>query len=311
VADSVGFALEQSGGELSLFDPKSKQALSLLSKKKAEYWPVVTELGKTIAADPAKTAGLASTYFNIRNRFGYTTDEVLAGVTKEGVTIPIEDWQKRGLAFTTPMFGTQEDLKAQVDSYRALSAKLSKEGITPEEKLELEAQEETHPIYRLSKTLNLTNDRAVGAFIKSQEKVLRALGNVTPATRVVAPKPNQPNTPEVRPADAGGPVSRKAFEAEFSQPAGLDWFSQSNKILEQRDRLRTSLFSVIAEKFGVTEEGLGSSTFTTPAWKKVARNSKKYDELFNALPKAEQDAMYGEAMSRARQQNFSPIKARR
>lgn len=311
VADSVGFALEQSGGELSLFDPKSKQALTLLARKKAEYWPVVSELGKTIAADPTKTAGLASTYFNIRNRFGYTTDEVLSGVTREGVTIPIEDWQKRGLAFTTPMFGTAEDLKAQVDSYRALSAKLSKEGITPEEKLELEAQEEVHPIYRLSKALNLTNDRAVGAFIKSQEKVLRALGNVTPATKIESPKPGQPNTPIQPPATAGGPVSRKAFEAEFNQPAGLDWFSQSNRILEQRNQMRQALFSVMAEKLGVKDQQMGSSTFSTPGWKRIASDPAKYDALFSALPKAEQDAVYGEAMSRARQQKFSPIKASR
>ena len=219
------------------------------------------------------------------------------------------------MLFRSPMFGTSEDLKAQVDSYRKIATALEKEGITPEQKADLEAQEELNPLFRLTKTLGLTNDRAVGAFIKAQEKALRALGGVTPVTKAPTPSVTVPNSPEPQ-IGFGQPVpppepdpATKAFLREFEQPGGLDYATRPAQVLEARDKLRDATYAVLAKKFNVQPERLGSSVYNTPPWKVVRKNPEKFDALLRALPAAEREAVYNEIMSSARHTSYSSITA--
>lgn len=301
IANAVGNALERSGGELSAFAPESQKMLAELAKKKSEYWPIVQELGKSIAANPTGAENLKITYFNIRNRFGYTTDEILGGVTKEGVQIPLDEWKKRGTAFTSPVFGSYAELVNAVTSYKKLSEQLSAPDLTPEAKTDLEAQEALHPITRLAEALGITNDRAVGAFIKAQEKAVRALAPKE------APKLQTPATAQQPQEEPVYTDAAAAFLKEFNEPDGLDWWSNSNKILENRDNLRQALFTEMAVKFKVEDEQIDSSRFYTKAWKVVKSDIGKYGPMLEALPKEEQDAIYRAALNRVRQAKFSPI----
>lgn len=301
IADSVGKALTQSGGNLSLFDEKSRNILASMARKKEQYWPVVQDLGRKIAANPEGSEGLKSSYFNIRNRFGYTSAEVISGVSSEGVPLPTEEWQKQGLAFTTPMFANYKEFQDSYNSYKEIAKKLSAEDLTPEAKLSLEADESLNPLYQVAQKMGLNNDKAVAAFVKSQDKLLRALGDV-------APNKVSPVVPAAKAAASGDlsaaiqaqiSDSQRSFEAEYSAQ-DLDWYSQGNKVLARRDSLRKALFESIATKLGVPPEPIGDGLYSIPSWRTVASDPKKYDELFSGLSKEEQAAVYESAMANYR-----------
>lgn len=303
IADSVGRALEQSGGDLSVFDDKSKSVLAALSNLKRDYWPEVRTLGRSIAQNPEAPATQVAAYFNIRNRFGYTQSEVLSGTSSEGVPLPLEEWQKKGLAFTTPMFGSMKEFQDTYNSYTELSKKLQEPGITPEATKDLEFDEAAHPLTRMAEKLGLTNERAVGAFIRTQAKILRSLGGTEPEPMAPASSTAQTPTP-----DATITESESQFMSAFNNPPGLtNWVTQSNQILEHRDNMRKALFAEMAVTMGVTDQRLGGSVFVKPAWKVVADDISTYSKQFSSLPKEQQQSAYRAAISRTPSANQAPF----